>query len=400
LEEKRHSVAKEAIAAAGRTGEMPFKRPNWMDPGGMMKFHAYQGGPGMILHTFLVQFKGQVGSGGNSEVWRISEPVILSSSACSGIMQQADPCNPFSPSPRDCALKVMGLDLYPGNAAHALLQKQAYEEFEAARAGRRSDYVVETYNVGHICGANGYLFPCLLMALAPHGSLLDRICPGGVPKGLPRAEAARYVAMVLLALERLHGEGVIHRDIKPHNVLLFGDAKLPQARLTDFGSAAWVSLSKGAYDKHVGTPGYEAPEMEAGLGQDGTTDIFLLAEMFLHLRWGKMPFWYLLPAEGDTPEVLKCKKERRRDMAKELQHPECPYTAGEEQGTHGIKKLSGKEMAFVTKCLEPQANARPKVMELLEDPLMKAAITALKSRNWGTQAGQLLCSYGKSGRFN
>jgi serine/threonine protein kinase len=348
-----------------------------------MKVFTWQGRPLIVSDKLLVRFKGRVGSGGNSEVWRVSEPIKLSSSACSGNRQTADPSisdeDPFKPSAKDYALKVLGLDILPEDPERMWAHYQALREYDTARAGFSSPYIVDVHYVGHISGVNGYLYPCLLMALAPHGTLLDRVCPGGVPKGLPRAEAARYAAMVLLALRRLHDRAVIHRDIKPHNVLLFGDADKPQAQLTDFGSAARVSFTKGTYDKHVGTPGYEAPEMEAGLGQDGTTDIFLLAEMFLHLRWGKMPFWYLLPANGDTAAVVKSKKERRSNMAKELQHPECPYTAGEEQGTYSIKKLSDEELAFVTKCLRPQTNARPKVMQLMQDPLMQAAISALNS---------------------
>ena len=367
--------AQAAAVAAIPTATEPFQRPSWMDPGGEMKVYNWGGSPHIICGTLQVQFKRWLGGGGNSEVWRVSEPISSSASSRSGV-QPAECCTsssgPFSPSPDDYALKVLGVKGFMGNTA-LVVKENAFKEYRAARAVMRCPYIVRTHYVGHINGSDGYQYPCLLMALAPHGSLLDRVCPGGVPKGMSPAECARYVAMVLLGLQQLHDKGVIHRDIKPHNVLLTGDVENPHAQLTDFGSAARVSISMGAYDKRVGTPGYEAPEMEAGLGQDGTTDVFLLAEMLLHLRWGRMPFWYLLAVEGDTAEVLEVKKDRRRDLVAELQHPECPYT-NSEPAPDGVEKLTSQELGFLSKGLQFQANARPKVTELLQDPLMQSAL--------------------------
>jgi serine/threonine protein kinase len=349
-----------------------------MEPGHLMTVFCWDRGPDKIEGSYTVRFKGKIGSGGNGEVWRVSKPIYASSNGGSSSNQSTQPIAAtqeelYHPAADDCALKVVVVQ--PFQKGHIIKQK-VFNEYIAAAAPIFSQYTVRVDSVGHLNCFNGHQYPCILMELAPQGCLLDKVCPGGIPKGLPPLDTARIMSMVLEGIADIHGNNFIHRDIKPQNILLFGDEAKPTPKLTDFGSAARVSTYMGNNDKQVGTPGYEAPEMVQGLGQDGTTDVYLFGKAWLHVRWGKMPFWYLSDAPGDSTETLKAKEGRRGDLVADLQHPECPYTNGE-QAAGGQEKLTAREVAMLSKCLQTQANARPKVHELCKDVLIQMA-----KRSW------------------
>lgn len=102
----------------------------------------------------------------------------------------------------------------------------------------------------------------ILLEYANGGSLAHRIGK----KGLPYFEVKKYSISILLGLSVIHGRGFVHRDIKPHNILLVGSEKTP--KIADFGFANKV----GVESKIRGTPMYMAPESvldeEYGTGVD------------------------------------------------------------------------------------------------------------------------------------
>ncbi len=120
----------------------------------------------------------------------------------------------------------------------------------------------------------------LVMRYVPGGSLADQL-KGGNP--LPWPDAARYVADVGEALAAAHRHGVIHRDVKPSNILL--DAVLHEAVLTDFGISARMTDPTGV----AGTPLYMAPEAFGGPGS-AAGDVYGLAATLYHLATGAVPF--------------------------------------------------------------------------------------------------------------
>jgi len=141
---------------------------------------------------------------------------------------------------------------------------------------------------------------------------------------LPSAEAARIIQQVCLALDAAHSEGVIHRDLKPGNIMQDKDGRI---FVMDFGLAHSVqpaeplpmpSTARGqdpqiqalAYQSQpgslVGTVAYMAPEQALAQEADARTDLFALGIVFYELLTGKTPY------QADTPErMLLARKQQK-----------------------------------------------------------------------------------------
>jgi serine/threonine protein kinase len=118
---------------------------------------------------------------------------------------------------------------------------------------------------------------------------------------LPYAEAAWLVLQVADGLEAAHAAGLIHRDVKPENILLDAEG---QALLADFGIAreARYADTDGSSmldtDGHAGTPQYMAPEQLRGASIDRRADIYALGAVLYELLTGRLPF------DGEMPYEL------------------------------------------------------------------------------------------------
>ena len=111
---------------------------------------------------------------------------------------------------------------------------------------------------------------------------------------IPEEDALKIGSLLCQALEYLHGEGVVHRDLKPHNVMIGCDGTI---RLLDFGLATSTDLRRVTFrglTPAMGTPDYMAPEQVKGKRGDLRTDIYSLGAMMYEMLTGKPPF------EGDN----------------------------------------------------------------------------------------------------
>jgi eukaryotic-like serine/threonine-protein kinase len=117
------------------------------------------------------------------------------------------------------------------------------------------------------------------------GSSLQKFCRKG--SLLPLRKALYVVSETALALDYAHKQGVIHRDVKPANIMLLKEG---QIKVTDFGIAKAVSSSQTKSGIVLGTPNYMSPEQINGHGIDGRSDIFSLAVVFFELLTGQLPF--------------------------------------------------------------------------------------------------------------
>jgi class 3 adenylate cyclase len=108
---------------------------------------------------------------------------------------------------------------------------------------------------------------------------------------LPIALAVQILAAVAAALDAAHAKGLVHRDVKPGNVLLAGPDEAPHVYLTDFGLTKRVGeQSMTAAGQIVGSIGYIAPEQIEGRPVDARTDVYSLGCLAFDILTGAQPF--------------------------------------------------------------------------------------------------------------
>ena len=138
-----------------------------------------------------------------------------------------------------------------------------------------------------------------VMAFVQGGSLGDRLRDRGA---LPIDDARRILRELADALGYAHRSGVVHRDIKPDNILL--DADTGRAMITDFGIARAATAGEGtrltATGVAIGTPTYMSPEQCSGDRDiDGRSDLYSLGAMAYQMLTGEPPFARRQHAGGD-----------------------------------------------------------------------------------------------------
>ena len=130
--------------------------------------------------------------------------------------------------------------------------------------------------------------PYLAMEFLPGGTLAERIKTNGP---LPAKDATELVAKLAAAVAHAHSRGVVHRDIKPLNVLLTAEG---EPRLTDFGLAkvGRADQNLSVTGQVLGTPAYMAPEQAAGkVHEVGTAaDVYALGAVLYDVLTGRPPF--------------------------------------------------------------------------------------------------------------
>jgi serine/threonine-protein kinase len=132
--------------------------------------------------------------------------------------------------------------------------------------------------------------PYIVMRYMPAGSVDDLLQNGA----LTLDKTLNIVAQIAPALDYAHTRDVLHRDLKPGNVLLDDDGG---AFITDFGIARVTNTGISAITTQgvVGTPSYMSPEQAQGKKLDGRSDVYSLGVMLFEMATGKRPF------ESDTP---------------------------------------------------------------------------------------------------
>jgi serine/threonine protein kinase len=152
---------------------------------------------------------------------------------------------------------------------------------EEARILRRadSDHVVRVYDIGEAEGT-----PYFVMTYADRGSLADLVAAGRP------VDPARVVDLICQAGEGvgvLHAQGVIHRDIKPPNLLLRSHGEHGTRLLVADLGVAKAMLYASGLTQVVGTPAYMAPEQASGLGVDSRADIHALGAVAYQMLTGE-----------------------------------------------------------------------------------------------------------------
>jgi Tol biopolymer transport system component len=211
----------------------------------------------------------KLGSGGMGEVWRARDESL----------------------DRDVALKIL-----PASAAADPERRQRFEREAKAVAGLQHPNIVTLHSIEE---ADGEHF--LTMELV-RGKTLGRLLPA---EGLPLERIFELGIPLADAVHAAHEQGVIHRDLKPGNVMVDDGGRL---RVLDFGLAKLVAAAGDGADgktlaggdstqqgQILGTVAYMSPEQAEGKPLDRRSDIFSLGVVLYEMATGKRPF------EGDTP---------------------------------------------------------------------------------------------------
>ena len=194
-----------------------------------------------------------IGSGGMGTVWEAEDEILG----------------------RPVAVKVLSESLAAGERAVRRFEREA-----RASARLSGPHIAAVYDFGR-----SEELPYIVMELVPGETLADRLAREGP---LPPQEAARIATRVAEALEEAHAAGIVHRDVKPGNVMLTpaGDVKV-----MDFGiaAAAWAERVTTS-DMVLGTPSYLAPEQARSEKTTPLSDVYALGAVLYEMVAGRPPF--------------------------------------------------------------------------------------------------------------
>lgn len=150
--------------------------------------------------------------------------------------------------------------------------------------------IVSVYDVSHTAGVE-----YIVMELIEGVTLMQYMQKKGA---LSWKEAAHFSTQIAKALEHAHSKGIVHRDIKPQNIMILRDGTI---KVADFGIAALESAQEQRSDQTVGSVHYIAPEQARGETPDTRSDIYSLGVVMYEMLTGQMPY------DGETAEQIALK---------------------------------------------------------------------------------------------
>ena len=169
--------------------------------------------------------------------------------------------------------------LHPGTLARPGAVEQLRREVDATSRIHHPN-AVQLHDFGRSVEGHYYLS----LELVDGESLAAVLHRGG---RLPVTRALVYARGILEALQAAHELHLIHRDLKPGNVLV---DRRDQARVTDFGMALSLRDRKSGHDQIAGTPAYMSPEQCQGKPLDGRTDLYSFGVTLYHMLSGALPY--------------------------------------------------------------------------------------------------------------
>ena len=184
---------------------------------------------------------------------------------------------------RDVALKLLK-DRYAQDEDFV----ERFRREARSAAALSSPFIVPVFDRGETSDGAYYIS----MEYLPGGTLEDRIAGAG---RLPPREAVEVAVQVAEALQAAHGRGVVHRDVKPGNVLL---TRSGHAKVADFGIARAAEATTISEPGDIlGSARYMSPEQAAGGRVGPTSDLYSLGVVLYEMLTGRVPFDVATPAD-------------------------------------------------------------------------------------------------------
>jgi serine/threonine-protein kinase len=207
-----------------------------------------------IDHVGRYRIIGEVGKGAMGVVYRATDPTIG----------------------RTVALKTMRVDVH-GIEAEEMLQRFR-NEAKAAGVMKHLN-IVTIYDAGEQDGMFYIAMECI-EGVTLHRQLADQ-------RVIPVEEVVEYSRQVCAGLDYAHSHGVVHRDVKPANIMIEADRTV---KIMDFGIAKAGGSGLTTAGQVLGTPNYMSPEQVKGRPLDGRSDLFSFAVILYEMVTGEKPF--------------------------------------------------------------------------------------------------------------
>ncbi len=204
---------------------------------------------------------------------------------------------------RPVAIKVLVSELAADDSFVERFRREA-----RAAAGLNHHNIVSIYDFGEDDGA--YF---IVMEYVDGRTLRDIIRAGGP---MAPADAVQVGAEVAAALAAAHSQGIVHRDVKPANVLIAGKT----VKVTDFGIARAANVRQGLTmpGTVLGTASYLSPEQAQGVEVDHRSDIYSLGMVLWEMLTGKAPF------TGDSPVAIAYQQLSQKAPPPSTHNPRVP----------------------------------------------------------------------------
>ena len=210
---------------------------------------------------------------------------------------------------RDVAVKVLSPDLSSDPKFVDRFKREAQ-----SAATLKHPHIVQIYSFSQ--GEDRF---CFAMEYVKGYTLRDLMADSGP---LPWADALRITLQISQALEHAHALGVVHRDIKPRNILV--EEGTERIVVTDFGLSRVLAGSRLTKDGELfGTPEYMSPEQIEGKELDGRADLYSLGVVLFELLTARLPF------EAETPVALLRMHLDKKPSAPHELNTQVPREVGE-----------------------------------------------------------------------
>lgn len=171
---------------------------------------------------------------------------------------------------------------------------------------------VNIVSIYDVCRSDGIDY--IVMELIDGMTLKQYMQKRGTP--LNWREALHFITQIVRALGHAHSRGIVHRDIKPHNIMVLRDGSV---KVTDFGIARLTSAAQPTLTQEaLGSVHYISPEQAKGSQVDGRSDLYSVGVMLYEMLTGRLPF------EGETPVFVAIQHINSIPIAPRELNPDIP----------------------------------------------------------------------------